>query len=362
MPDLAESWSYNNDSTQLTFKLRQGVKWHDGKPFTSADVKCTWDALAGHARREDGDPPQEPAQALVLQPQGGEDQRRLRGDLRARPAAAVVPGDARRRLLAGLFLPRARARACAPSRSAPARSRWSSSSATNRSSWSRTRTTGRRASPYLDAIEWKIVPNRSTRLLGFQSGEFDMTFDSDVTFPLLKDVKAQQARRRLRGAADQRQLQPAGQSRQGAVQQSRHPQGDGAGARHQGLPRHPEPGPRSRRRGDAAAAGRLLGHAQGDAAVAARPFARPGEEPGRGAGADEEGGLRSRQAAQDQGRDPQHRDLSRSGGDPDRPAQADLHRGRARADRHHRLVHQDPARRLPGRHEPDRRRHRRSRT
>ena len=74
--------------------------------------------------------------------------------------------------------------------------------------------------PYLDAIDWKIVPNRSTRMLGFQSGEFDMTFDSDVTFPLLKDVKAQQARRRLRGAADQRQLQPPGQSRQGAVQQS----------------------------------------------------------------------------------------------------------------------------------------------
>src|SRR5579883_62437 len=48
VPDLAESWSYNADNTQLTFKLRQGVKWHDGKPFTSADVKCTWDALAGH--------------------------------------------------------------------------------------------------------------------------------------------------------------------------------------------------------------------------------------------------------------------------------------------------------------------------
>src|SRR5262249_61663411 len=49
VPDLAESWSYNDDKTQLTFKLRQGVKWHDGKPFTSADVQCTWDALAGHA-------------------------------------------------------------------------------------------------------------------------------------------------------------------------------------------------------------------------------------------------------------------------------------------------------------------------
>jgi peptide/nickel transport system substrate-binding protein len=45
--------------------------------------------------------------------------------------------------------------------------------------------------PYLDAIDWTIVPNRSTRMLGFTSGAYDMTFDSDVTFPLLKDVKAQ---------------------------------------------------------------------------------------------------------------------------------------------------------------------------
>jgi ABC-type transport system substrate-binding protein len=37
VPDLAESWSWNEEATRLTFKLREGVKWHDGKPFTSAD-------------------------------------------------------------------------------------------------------------------------------------------------------------------------------------------------------------------------------------------------------------------------------------------------------------------------------------
>src|SRR5436853_7027336 len=49
-PELAESWSWNEEGTALTFKLRRGVKWHDGKPFTAADVKCTWDILAGKAQ------------------------------------------------------------------------------------------------------------------------------------------------------------------------------------------------------------------------------------------------------------------------------------------------------------------------
>src|SRR5205085_1834443 len=47
VPDLAESWAYNEDGKSLTFKLRQGVRWHDGKPFTAKDVKCTWELIAG---------------------------------------------------------------------------------------------------------------------------------------------------------------------------------------------------------------------------------------------------------------------------------------------------------------------------
>ena len=46
-PELATGWTWSADGTQLTFELRDGVRWHDGKPFTAADVKCTWDRVAG---------------------------------------------------------------------------------------------------------------------------------------------------------------------------------------------------------------------------------------------------------------------------------------------------------------------------
>ena len=46
VPNVAKSWEWNDDFTQLTFKLREGHKWSDGAPFTSADVKFWYDNLA----------------------------------------------------------------------------------------------------------------------------------------------------------------------------------------------------------------------------------------------------------------------------------------------------------------------------
>jgi peptide/nickel transport system substrate-binding protein len=45
VPDLATDWSWSESGSVLTLPLRRGVKWHDGKPFTARDVKCTWDRL-----------------------------------------------------------------------------------------------------------------------------------------------------------------------------------------------------------------------------------------------------------------------------------------------------------------------------
>jgi peptide/nickel transport system substrate-binding protein len=49
-PDLATKWEWNEDGTALTFTLRQGVKWHDGQPFTAKDVLCTIDLQLDKAK------------------------------------------------------------------------------------------------------------------------------------------------------------------------------------------------------------------------------------------------------------------------------------------------------------------------
>ena len=52
VPELATSWAWSEDGTELTFKLRDGVKWHDGKPFTAEDVKCTFDLLTNQGKEK----------------------------------------------------------------------------------------------------------------------------------------------------------------------------------------------------------------------------------------------------------------------------------------------------------------------
>ena len=44
-PGLAESWEVSPDAKEYTFKLKQGVKFHDGTPFNADAVKFTFDRV-----------------------------------------------------------------------------------------------------------------------------------------------------------------------------------------------------------------------------------------------------------------------------------------------------------------------------
>src|SRR5215216_2407699 len=45
VPDLARSWKLSKDGKTYTFRLAPNVRWHDGQPFTSADVKYSYDEV-----------------------------------------------------------------------------------------------------------------------------------------------------------------------------------------------------------------------------------------------------------------------------------------------------------------------------
>ena len=188
VPELAESWAWSADKKTLTFKLRQGVKWHDGQPFTSADVKCTFDMLMGKSPQKFR---KNPRKSWYERGRRRDDQRRLRGVVQPETAAARAawrcsPPAIRRSIPATSRRPK-----CAPTRSAPARSNSWNSRPTNSIKLTRNPDYWKKGLPHLDGIEFTIIPNRSTAIFAFVAGKFDMTFPTEVSIPLLKDVKTQ---------------------------------------------------------------------------------------------------------------------------------------------------------------------------
>ncbi len=187
VPDLAISWSWDEEGKQLTFKLREGVKWHDGKPFTAADVRCTWDMLLGKSNEK-----------LRLNPRKSWyrnlDTVTTNGDyevtfILTRPQPAFIA------LLASGFSPvypchvppkdmRTHPIGTGPFKFVEFKPNLSIKVAKNLNYWKPGR-------PYLDGIEYTIIRNLSTAILAFVAGNVDMTFRGSVTVPLMKDVKNQ---------------------------------------------------------------------------------------------------------------------------------------------------------------------------
>jgi len=186
IPDLATEWSWDATRTRLTFKLREGVKWHDGKPFTAKDVQCTFHRLNGKEK-----------DYLRRNPRGIWYENLIEVTVANDHEATFVLAKPQASLLSMLasgytvIYPchvsgrdmRVRPVGTGPFRFAEFKSNEVIRIERNPDYW-------RKGFPYLDAIEWRIVPSRSTRLLAFMAGEFDMTQIADITVPLLADIEA----------------------------------------------------------------------------------------------------------------------------------------------------------------------------
>src|SRR5712675_1473908 len=187
VPDLAVSWSWSEEGTELTFPLRQDVKWHDGRPFTAKDVKCTWDLLNGKSSEKLRVNPRKSWYRNLEDVTANGEYEVTFHLKRSQPAFLTVlasgfnpvypchvpPRDMRQHPVGtgpfkfGEFKPNEYIKVTR-----------------NPDYWKKGR-------PYLYGIEYTIIRNLSTAILAFVAGKFDMTFAYSVTEPLLKDVKSQ---------------------------------------------------------------------------------------------------------------------------------------------------------------------------
>src|SRR5262244_1865663 len=187
VPDLAVGWSWSEDGTELTFPLRQGVKWHDAQPFTAKDVKCTWDMLTGKS-----------ADKLRLNPRKSWyrnlEEVTVNGDYevsfrlkRSQPSFLVLLASGWSPVYPCHVSPRemrTRPIGTGPFKFVEFKPNEVVKTAKNPDYWKPGR-------PYLDGIEWHIMPNVATRNLTFIAGTFDISSPYGTTVPLLEDVKSQ---------------------------------------------------------------------------------------------------------------------------------------------------------------------------
>jgi len=187
VPDLATAWAWSEDGTQLTFRLRQGVKWHDGQPFTAKDVVCTYDLLLDKSPEKLRVNPRfslfknldhlttngafevtfhlkRPQPAFLILISGG-------------PGAVypchVSPEKMRRQPIG-----------TGPLKFVDYKPNQYIKVTRNPDYWKPGR-------PYLDGIEYTVIKSVATAIMGFTAGTFDMAFPYSVAIPVMKDVKRQ---------------------------------------------------------------------------------------------------------------------------------------------------------------------------
>ena len=187
VPDLATTWVWNEDGTELTFQLRRGINWHDGKPFTAQDVKCTWDLRMDKA-------PEKLRANLLKSAFYNLTEVTTNGDWEV-TFHLKRPQPAFPMLLADGFVPiypchvpprdmRTHPVGTGPFKFIEYKPNEYIKVTRNPDYWKPGR-------PYLDGIEYTVIKDPSTAVLAFTAGKFDMTFPQTLSIPLVKNIQSQ---------------------------------------------------------------------------------------------------------------------------------------------------------------------------
>jgi peptide/nickel transport system substrate-binding protein len=187
IPDLAESWSVSENAKDVTFKLRSGVKWHDGKPFTANDVKCSWDLLLGKRQEKLRINARETWWTNLNDVTADSDYEATFHLKRPQPSFLALLASGLSPVYPCHVSPaemRQHPIGTGPFKFVEFKPNQSIKVVRNPDYWK----SGR---PYLDGVEYTIIPNRSTAMLAFAAGQFDLTFPYEITIAMLKDLRSQ---------------------------------------------------------------------------------------------------------------------------------------------------------------------------
>ena len=186
IPDLAESWAWSDGGKKLTFKLRKGVKWHDGRPFTANDVKDTFDIVRGASSKRMKLNPRKLWYANVADITTNGDHEVTFVLKRAQPAllsflasgyspvhpAHIAPDDLRTKAVGtGPFVLKEYLRD------------QSVEEVKNPNYFVKGR-------PYLDGITWIIIRSRPSRVAALQAGQADVGYPGDTSQAIYEQLKA----------------------------------------------------------------------------------------------------------------------------------------------------------------------------
>ena len=187
VPELAEKWSWQDNYRNLVFFLRKDVKWHDGQPFTSKDVKFTFDTV-----REAADAPAK----LRINPR--KEWYANVDAIEAPDPYTVVfrlkrPQPSLVAMLASGYSPVIPAHVPIPEH----RSRCIGTGPFKFKEWKRGQSVDLvrnpdyfvKGRPYLDAVRYTVIVERGTRVAALQANQIDVAYPGETTLSIAEQLK-----------------------------------------------------------------------------------------------------------------------------------------------------------------------------